>query len=75
MSITSATKDGSTVLVHVQNDRNPGEYYTYDAVSKRAAHVLGVPRLQPTAPVAPDGMSVEQLVDRGRHPHRGWHRG
>lgn len=40
VAITSATKDGSTLLVHVQNDRNPGEYYTYDAVNKRAAHVL-----------------------------------
>jgi iron complex transport system ATP-binding protein len=28
--------------------------------------------LLPQSPVAPDGMSVEQLVDRGRHPHRGW---
>lgn len=28
--------------------------------------------LLPQSPVAPEGMSVEQLVDRGRHPHRGW---
>ncbi|MDI3330338.1 MAG: ABC transporter ATP-binding protein [Micrococcus sp.] len=28
--------------------------------------------LLPQSPVAPDGMTVEQLVDRGRHPHRGW---
>lgn len=40
VAITSATKDGSTLLVHVQNDRNPGEYYSYDASTKRAAHVL-----------------------------------
>src|SRR5690606_47131 len=26
--------------------------------------------LLPQAPVAPEGMTVEQLVDRGRHPHR-----
>jgi iron complex transport system ATP-binding protein len=28
--------------------------------------------LLPQSPVTPDGMTVEQLVDRGRHPHRGW---
>ena len=28
--------------------------------------------LLPQSPVAPEGMTVEQLVDRGRHPHRGW---
>lgn len=26
--------------------------------------------LLPQAPVVPDGMTVEQMVDRGRHPHR-----
>lgn len=38
--ITSATADGSIMLVHVSSDRNPGEFYTYDTVNKRAAHVL-----------------------------------
>jgi iron complex transport system ATP-binding protein len=28
--------------------------------------------LLPQSPVVPESMSVEQLVDRGRHPHRGW---
>lgn len=28
--------------------------------------------LLPQSPVVPDGMTVEQLVDRGRHPHRSW---
>ncbi|MFC0249447.1 ABC transporter ATP-binding protein [Citricoccus parietis] len=28
--------------------------------------------LLPQSPVVPEGMTVEQLVDRGRHPHRGW---
>lgn len=28
--------------------------------------------LLPQSPVVPESMTVEQLVDRGRHPHRGW---
>lgn len=28
--------------------------------------------LLPQSPVVPEGMTVEQLVDRGRHPHRSW---
>lgn len=28
--------------------------------------------LLPQSPLVPDGMTVEQLVDRGRHPHRSW---
>lgn len=39
--ITSSTKDGRTVLVHVWSDRNPGAYYTFDTVEKKAAYVLG----------------------------------
>ncbi|WP_460476248.1 ABC transporter ATP-binding protein [Brachybacterium huguangmaarense] len=28
--------------------------------------------LLPQSPVVPDGLTVEQLVERGRHPHRSW---
>lgn len=28
--------------------------------------------LLPQSPVVPEGLTVEQLVDRGRHPHRSW---
>ncbi|SKC57930.1 ABC transporter ATP-binding protein [Krasilnikoviella flava] len=28
----------------------------------------------PQSPVAPDGMTVRDLVERGRHPHRPWYR-
>ncbi|MFE6733167.1 ABC transporter ATP-binding protein [Microbacterium sp. NPDC057650] len=37
--------------------------------TKEVARVVG---LLPQAPVAPDGISVADLVDRGRTPHRGW---
>lgn len=36
---------------------------------KEVARVIG---LLPQAPVAPDGITVADLVDRGRTPHRGW---
>ena len=37
--------------------------------SREVATRLG---LLPQSPVAPDGLSVEDLVGRGRYPHQGW---
>lgn len=37
--------------------------------TKEVARLVG---LLPQAPIAPDGISVAELVDRGRTPHRGW---
>jgi len=37
--------------------------------TKEVARIVG---LLPQAPIAPDGISVADLVDRGRTPHRGW---
>jgi iron complex transport system ATP-binding protein len=43
-----------------------------DAItSVDVARVLG---LLPQAPVAPDGITVGELVGRGRYPHQGWFR-
>jgi iron complex transport system ATP-binding protein len=39
--------------------------------SKKVATVVG---LLPQQPVAPDGISVSDLVGRGRYPHQGWFR-
>ncbi|TFB85353.1 ABC transporter ATP-binding protein [Cryobacterium algoricola] len=39
---------------------------------KRIATVLG---LLPQQPLAPEGITVGELVGRGRHPHQGWFRG
>lgn len=39
--------------------------------SKEVAKVLG---LLPQSPVAPDGITVADLVGRGRYPHQGWFR-
>lgn len=37
--------------------------------TKQVARVVG---LLPQAPIAPDGITVAELVDRGRTPHREW---
>ncbi|MFI0419341.1 ABC transporter ATP-binding protein [Spongiactinospora sp. 9N601] len=39
--------------------------------SKEVAKVLGV---LPQAPTAPEGLTVADLVARGRHPHQSWYR-
>jgi iron complex transport system ATP-binding protein len=48
------------------DDRSLAEVSTLDV-----AKVLG---LLPQAPVAPDGITVADLVSRGRYPHQGWFR-
>jgi iron complex transport system ATP-binding protein len=40
----------------------------------RAIDVARVLGLLPQTPVAPDGITVGDLVSRGRHPHQGWFR-
>ncbi|WP_053388238.1 ABC transporter ATP-binding protein [Leucobacter japonicus] len=37
--------------------------------TKQVARIIG---LLPQAPIAPDGITVSELVDRGRTPHREW---
>ena len=39
--------------------------------TKEVAKVLG---LLPQSPVAPEGLTVADLVTRGRHPHQSWYR-
>ncbi|AWB93890.1 ABC transporter ATP-binding protein [Aeromicrobium chenweiae] len=43
----------------------------HDMKSADVARVLG---LLPQSPVAPDGITVGDLVGRGRYPHQGWFR-
>jgi len=38
--ITSQTTDGRLVMVQVWSDRNPGDFYIYDTVAKRADHLI-----------------------------------
>jgi iron complex transport system ATP-binding protein len=39
--------------------------------TREVAKILG---LLPQTPVAPDGLTVSDLVSRGRHPHQAWYR-
>lgn len=38
--ITSKTTDGRLALVQVSSDRNPGDFYLFDTVAKKADHLL-----------------------------------
>lgn len=53
---------GQVVLDGKRIDRTP---------TREVAKVLG---LLPQAPVAPEGLTVADLVARGRHPHQAWYR-
>ncbi len=41
----------------------------HEQPTRQVARVLG---LLPQAPIAPEGVTVADLVARGRHPHQGW---
>lgn len=38
--ITSTTKDGRYMLVQTSSDRNPGDFFLFDSVGKKAEHVI-----------------------------------
>jgi dipeptidyl aminopeptidase/acylaminoacyl peptidase len=40
VGITSKTADGKLALVEVSSDRNPGDFYFFDTVNKKADHLL-----------------------------------
>ncbi len=40
VGITSKTTDGRLALVEVSNDRNPGDFYVFDTVNKKAEHLV-----------------------------------
>lgn len=40
VSVTSTTDDGALALVEVGNDRNPGDFYLFDTVARKASLVL-----------------------------------
>lgn len=55
-------RSGAVLLDGKQIDRMP---------TREVAQVLG---LLPQAPSAPEGLTVADLVARGRHPHQSWYR-
>ncbi|WP_318841876.1 ABC transporter ATP-binding protein [Rhodococcus sp. Z13] len=46
----------------------------HDITSMRTREVARVLGMLPQAPVAPEGLTVADLVSRGRHPHQSWFR-
>ena len=38
--VTSSSRDGSKVLLQTWSDRNPGDFYIFDTVAKKAEHVV-----------------------------------
>ncbi len=68
VEITSQTSDGSLALIRVSNDLNPGDFYLFDTVNKKAAHVLArrqwfdPDKMSPMRPVklaARDGLELQ----------------
>lgn len=73
VTVTSETADGRLALVFVSSDRNPGDYYLFDTVAKKADHVLSArewfdpAKMHPTQPVrfaARDGLEIHGYVTR-----------
>jgi len=42
VGISSITADGRTALVFTENDRNPGDYFLFNAVDNKADHMLSL---------------------------------
>jgi dipeptidyl aminopeptidase/acylaminoacyl peptidase len=66
--ITSSTADGSLNLVGTYSDRNPGDFYLFDAKAKKAEHVISrrdwidpatMAAVQPVSFKARDGLTVK----------------
>lgn len=69
--ITSSTADGRKVLLQTWSDRNPGDFYIYDTVDKKAAHVVArrqwfdpadMAERRPVSFAARDGLELHGFV-------------
>lgn len=67
VTVTSITKDGSIALVLSESDRNPGDFYLFDAVANKAGHLLSrmdwvdparTSRTRPISYAARDGLKI-----------------
>lgn len=65
--ITSRTADGKLALVQTSSDRNPGDFYVFDTVAKKADYLLSrrdwfdpeqMAQMMPVAVTARDGMTL-----------------
>lgn len=71
--ITSSTRDGRHVLVETWSGRNPGDFYIFDTVEKKADHLISrsqwvdpdrSAKVQPFALKARDGMPLHGYLTR-----------
>ncbi|WP_115571936.1 alpha/beta hydrolase family protein [Xanthomonas campestris] len=78
--ITSATSDRRLVLVYVWSDRNNGDYYLFDTVSKKADRVFsrrewfppdGVPLTRQVSFKARDGLLLHGYLTQPLHAQAG----
>ncbi len=69
--VTSSTDDGRLTLVQTWSDRNPGDFYLFDSVAKKAEHVISrrnwfdPANMAPTVPVtmkARDGLVLNGFL-------------
>jgi dipeptidyl aminopeptidase/acylaminoacyl peptidase len=67
VQVTSTTDDGRLALVRVWSDRNPGDFYLFDTVAKKADYLLGqrdwfdpdsMAELRPVSLKARDGLAL-----------------
>jgi dipeptidyl aminopeptidase/acylaminoacyl peptidase len=65
--ITSSTSDGKLTLVQTGSDRNPGDFYVFDTVAKKAEHLISrrewfdpakMAEMRPVALTARDGLPL-----------------
>lgn len=73
VTVTSQTQDGRLALVRVSGDRNPGDYYLFDTVAKKADFLLASrdwfdpEAMHPATPVsfkARDGLVIHGYLTR-----------
>jgi dipeptidyl aminopeptidase/acylaminoacyl peptidase len=80
VKVTSTSEDGRVAIVFVDSDINPGDYYLFDTVSKRASFLragriwIEPKQMRPKEPIAlraRDGLELRGYVTRpaGDGPH------
>lgn len=71
LTVTSATRDGNLKLLFLQSDVDPGSYYAYDVLSKKASFLLerqklinpeAMSKVQPFTFKARDGMDIHGFL-------------
>lgn len=68
VTVTSATRDGKYLLIQTTSDRNPGDFFLFDTLAKKAQHVVSrrewfdpaeMAEMKPFAITARDGLRLQ----------------